>query len=285
MEMRIRIEPRQEQHLAEVRALLEAEDVSTEGLEQSAGFIVVDGEAEQARVVGHLAIIPLGQGYATLTHLVLAEPYRGRGWTNGLACHVEGWARDRGLEELLVFTNRKTAIRWLADRGFTEVDPPKLPEPARAWSLFGTPVIQGSHAFERPVIQGVLFLGETNSGRTLIAEALARRMAPETIPVYSAGITEATIEPLAPRALREINVDPTGLRPKLLDSIPIEEVNLVFSFGHSFKNRFLASQPLAHEVIWELPDVETGAGDENARLIPYREAVETLERRLSRFFA
>ncbi len=136
MGMRIRIEPREEHHLAAVRSQLEAEEVSTEGLEESAGFIVVaehdDGETQ---IVGHLAIVPLGQGYATLTHMVLAKTYRGRGFTNALACHVEAWARDRGLEELLAFTNRETAIRWLTDRGFTEIDQPKLPAPARAWRV------------------------------------------------------------------------------------------------------------------------------------------------------
>ena len=109
-------------------------------------------------------------------------------------------------------------------------------------------------------------------------------MVPEGIPVYSAGVTEATIDPLAPRALREFDIDPTGLRPQLVGSIPVEEVNLVFSFGRSFSDQFLSRQPLAHEIIWDLPDAETGPGDENARLIPYREAQEEMQRRLSRFF-
>ncbi|MFQ5505621.1 MAG: GNAT family N-acetyltransferase [Planctomycetota bacterium] len=272
----IRIHPRTEEDLPSVLRLLVAEDVSPEGLDESAGFIVKDGN----EVVGHLGIVLLGEGYAVMSHMVLDPRYRGRGLTNGLACHVESWVRARCSATLLGFTNRKTGMHWLEERGFYEVERRLVPERVRHWSLFGTPVISQSRAYIRPVIRGLLFVGRTNSGRTLVAEGLARRMAPPEIAIYSAGLTRSPVEPLAMRSLEAGGVDPRGLHAKELREIPLEEINVLISFDRSCRASLPLHSQAIHEIVWEIPDPKL----EGAPRAAFDEAKDEIHKRLSRYF-
>ena len=60
----------------------------------------------------------------------------------------------------------------------------------------------------------VLFLEETNSARSQMAEAILRAYTGRSIEVCSAGLELGETHPFTPIILREIGIDPGALRPK-----------------------------------------------------------------------
>lgn len=60
-----------------------------------------------------------------------------------------------------------------------------------------------------------------------MAEAIARRLAPPGVAVYSAGSAPSRVNPLAVEALAEIGLDATAQRSKGLDAIPLSEIDVV----------------------------------------------------------
>ena len=72
----------------------------------------------------------------------------------------------------------------------------------------------------------VLFLEATNAVRSHMAEAIVRAYAGGTIDACSAGLTPGAIHPLTSSTLREIGIDPGGLRSKsvreFLARVPVQ---------------------------------------------------------------
>lgn len=81
------------------------------------------------------------------------------------------------------------------------------------WCRYNPPAARPLPALERP--RRVLFLCKRNADRSLIAEALARHIAPDALIAYSAGIEPlAALPPLTPRVLADHNIPADGLIPK-----------------------------------------------------------------------
>ena len=74
---------------------------------------------------------------------------------------------------------------------------------------------------------GVVFLCVANSARSQLAEALARRILPSHVPVFSAGSHPWRIHPMAVRVLAEVGIDVSRARSKGMDEIPIETADTV----------------------------------------------------------
>ncbi len=63
----------------------------------------------------------------------------------------------------------------------------------------------------------VLFLGTTNAGRSLMAEAILRDHAGDRFEAYSAGLDPQGISAYTLQVLQEAGIDTTGLRAKSVD--------------------------------------------------------------------
>ena len=74
----------------------------------------------------------------------------------------------------------------------------------------------------------VLFLCVANAGRSQVAEALARRLAPRGFTFYSAGSHPGrAVNPLAQAALAEIGIEASAAHPKGLNDVPLAEVDTI----------------------------------------------------------
>lgn len=74
----------------------------------------------------------------------------------------------------------------------------------------------------------VLFLCVANAGRSQLAEALARRLAPPGFTFYSAGSHPGrAVNPLARAALAELGIDVSAAQPKGLDDVPLDTVDTI----------------------------------------------------------
>jgi arsenate-mycothiol transferase len=99
---------------------------------------------------------------------------------------------------------------------------PKLVQ--QAWS---TVIDMGEHA--KPA---VLFVCVKNGGKSQMAAGLMRKVAADSVDVYSAGTRPgAEINALSAEVLAEVGVDITDQTPKALDPNLVEKVDMVVTLG------------------------------------------------------
>lgn len=77
--------------------------------------------------------------------------------------------------------------------------------------------------------QRVLFLCVHNSARSQIAEGFARKMAPEGVEVWSAGVEPKGVNPLAIEVMKEAGIDIREQRSKHLDDVPWSNADTVIT--------------------------------------------------------
>jgi arsenate-mycothiol transferase len=78
----------------------------------------------------------------------------------------------------------------------------------------------------------VLFVCVKNGGKSQMAAGLMRKVAGDTVDVYSAGTEPGTaVNALSARSLDEVGVDISGETPKLVDPQLVRDVDLVVTLG------------------------------------------------------
>ena len=83
--------------------------------------------------------------------------------------------------------------------------------------------------------RNILFLCEDNARLSQIAEASAKHLAPPRTRVYSAGVKPSSIPPSVIQAMKRLGIEMTGQTSKGLADVPIQEIDLVISFGDAHK--------------------------------------------------
>lgn len=82
----------------------------------------------------------------------------------------------------------------------------------------------------------ILFLCEDNACLSQIAEATAKHLAPPKTTIFSAGVKPGTIPPHVIQAMRELGITMSGQRSKGLAEVPMQDIDLVVSFGDAHKH-------------------------------------------------
>jgi protein-tyrosine-phosphatase len=138
-------------------------------------------------------------------------------------------------------------------------------------------------SFKRP--RRVLFLCLRNAARSLMAEALARHLAPGALIAYSAGMERGEVHPeLALRVLEEHGVSTEGLTIKLYDELSeIKFDHLVTVCDRVHENSLPTPFAQAIYTHWSLRDPMDEAEDEAGQLVATRRLYEDLEQRISFF--
>ena len=78
----------------------------------------------------------------------------------------------------------------------------------------------------------VLFVCVHNAGRSQMAAGWLRHLAGDRVEVRSAGSAPAeTINPAAVEAMREVGIDISDQRPKLLDRTAVEDSDVIITMG------------------------------------------------------
>lgn len=115
-----------------------------------------------------------------------------------------------------------------------------------------------------------------------MAEGLARHTAPKGVDVYSAGSKPATVNPLAVRALREIDIDITPHHSKGFDQVPLAEADFIITLCAEEECPFVVSP--AQRISWAMADPGGAAGDDEAQLERFRHARDKIAAKLSAFW-
>jgi len=123
-----------------------------------------------------------------------------------------------------------------------------------------------------------------NSARSQMAEALARRLAPEGTDVWSAGSEPSRVNPFAVKALAELDVDIASARSKGVDEIPLDRVATVITLCAEEVCPVFPGGGVKR-IHWPLPDPAGARGDDAAVLESFRTVRDELAERLERYFA
>ena len=83
--------------------------------------------------------------------------------------------------------------------------------------------------------RNVLFLCEDNACLSQMAEATAKHLAPPKTRIFSAGVKTSTIPTHVIQAMKELGINMTGQRSKGLADVPMQDIDLVVSFGDAHK--------------------------------------------------
>ena len=81
----------------------------------------------------------------------------------------------------------------------------------------------------------ILFLCEDNACLSQMAEAAAKHLSPPKTRIFSAGVRPAVISAQAIEAMRELGINMSGQKSKGLSDIPLDEIDLIVSFGDADK--------------------------------------------------
>jgi protein-tyrosine-phosphatase len=123
----------------------------------------------------------------------------------------------------------------------------------------------------------VLFLCVANSARSQLAEGLARRLAPASVDVASAGSEPGTIRREAVAVLAERGIDASSQRSKGIEAIDAERVTHVVTLcAEEVCPVFPGDVERLH---WPLPDPARVEGEAD-RLEAFRAARDAIEARL-----
>jgi arsenate reductase len=128
----------------------------------------------------------------------------------------------------------------------------------------------------------ILFLCVANSARSQLGEGIARKLAPASTKISSAGSAPSRLNPLAVRALSEIGIDATRQYSKSVNDIRADDVDTVITLcAEEVCPAFLGK---AHRVHWGLPDPAGAGRTEEEQLQAFRNVRDELKRRLSVVF-
>lgn len=130
--------------------------------------------------------------------------------------------------------------------------------------------------------RNILFLCEDNACLSQMAEAVAKRLGPPKTRIFSAGIKPRTIPPHVYRLMEELGINISGQAPKTLSDVPLNEIDLVISFGDADKKcgPLPAKTKVEH---WPITEAEPSPADE-LKLTRHRQERDEIDKRVFALF-
>lgn len=130
----------------------------------------------------------------------------------------------------------------------------------------------------------VLILCTANSARSQMAEGVLRWMAGDACDVFSAGTRATSVNPVAIRAMREIGVDISGHRSKVLTEFLSQPFDYVITVCDAAAESCPVFPGKAERIHWSFPDPAAVEGDQ-AKLQAFRDVRDGLIERFRTWMA
>ncbi len=129
----------------------------------------------------------------------------------------------------------------------------------------------------------VAFICTGNSARSQMAEAFAKQIGKIlglNIEIYSAGSNPAReVNPFAIEVMKEKGIDISFQKPKSLEQIPYENIDLVITLCDSAKQS-CPVLPAQRQIHWDLPDPASFEGSPEAKREFFRKIRDDIEERI-----
>lgn len=144
---------------------------------------------------------------------------------------------------------------------------------------------QEAHALRERKPKHILFLCVANSARSQMAEGIARALAQASAAptrISSAGSDPGVINPMAKRALAEIDIPSDAQFSKPISDIALETVDCVITLCAEEVCPVVPSRVATYH--WGLPDPAAATGSEDQVLASFRAVRDELRARLEVVF-
>jgi arsenate reductase len=133
---------------------------------------------------------------------------------------------------------------------------------------------------QRPVLY---FLCTGNSCRSQMAEGWARHLGGDRVEVYSAGVEAHGLNPTAVAVMREIGIDISGQKSKLIDPELLHRADYVITLCGDAKDRCPVTPPHVRRLHWRFPDPAKVTGTEDEVLAAFRAVRDAIGERIRVF--
>ena len=130
--------------------------------------------------------------------------------------------------------------------------------------------------------RSVLFLCVSNSARSQMAEGMARAMLPAGVEVHSAGSKPETVNPLAIRALDELDIDITLHTSKSVVDIHLGSIDTVVTLCAEEVCTILPET--VTRLHWPFEDPTAVSGSEEEQLAAFRQVRDGIREHLTKLF-
>lgn len=127
----------------------------------------------------------------------------------------------------------------------------------------------------------ILFLCVANSGRSQMAEGIAKQILGDRGLVQSAGSRPSAVNPLTIQVMKEIGIDMTGHYSKSAADIDPATVETVITLCAEEECPVFLGK--AERIHWPFPDPGRGAATEEEKLKSFREVRDAIQRRLEAY--
>ncbi len=127
--------------------------------------------------------------------------------------------------------------------------------------------------------KNILFLCEDNACLSQMAEAVAKYLSPPKTRIFSAGIKPGTIPTQVYEVMEELGISLSGQSAKGTDAAPLNEIDLVVSFGDADK-RCGALPDKARIERWPIPNPARASGGSSALLSLFRQGRDEIDKRV-----
>ena len=131
--------------------------------------------------------------------------------------------------------------------------------------------------------RNILFLCDDNAQLSQMAEAAAKHLSPPKTRIFSAGIKPGRIPQAVIRAMNEIGIPMAEQKSKGLADVPINEIDLVVSFGDAHKQ--CANLPGRTKIEnWPVADAFSSTTSEGENLDVVRHQRDVIQKRVFALF-
>lgn len=120
--------------------------------------------------------------------------------------------------------------------------------------------------------RNILFLCEDNARFSQIAEAAAKHLAPPRTRIFSAGVKPSSIPARVVQTMQELGISMSGQTSKGLADVPMQDIDLVVSFGDAHKKADLPGRTKIEN--WQLPTANSSDPESAAELRQERDEIE-----------
>lgn len=129
----------------------------------------------------------------------------------------------------------------------------------------------------------VLFLCTGNSARSIIAEALLRKLGGNAFDAYSAGVEPRGINPLTSIVLDEEDIDLSDARSKSMDEFLGETFHYVITVCDQAAEQCPTFPGKPERIHWSFPDPAAVSGTDGEKLAAFKRTVREMTYRVSTF--
>ena len=131
--------------------------------------------------------------------------------------------------------------------------------------------------------RNILFLCEDNACLSQIAEAMAKRLSPPKIRIFSAGVRPSTIPAQVYKVMQELGISLSGQSSKGVDKVPLSEIDLVVSFDNADK-KYGQLPARAKVERWPVQQPANTNGADPVTLSTLRKERDEIDKRVSALF-